>query len=161
MRSFTKIVTIAAMAAFAVMAAAQSERTYSQNSARVIAAESFKASNPLAEVVYGNGLEKRQSGSCPTGSSACPNGRTCCATGTVCATTGCCGQATPYACGTNNCCEHNTPCLPNGDCGCAPGTSACGSYCCKYGCEGTKCACAPGYGTRCTGKEMDSPFTHS
>ncbi|KAF9378888.1 hypothetical protein CPB97_009290, partial [Podila verticillata] len=41
-------------------------------------------------------------------------------------------------------------CLPDGSCGCTGGSSACGNTCCKYGCEGTKCACAPGYSTRCT-----------
>ncbi|KAG0063131.1 hypothetical protein BGZ92_006063, partial [Podila epicladia] len=72
MRSFTKIVAVAAMAAFAVMAAAQSESITSQDSAKAIAAESLKPFNPLAATVYGNGLEKRQSGSCPTGYSGCP-----------------------------------------------------------------------------------------
>ncbi|KAF9280086.1 hypothetical protein BGZ74_002684, partial [Mortierella antarctica] len=152
MRSFTKIVAVAAMAAFAVMAAAQSEVITSQDSAKAIAAESLKPFNPLAAAVYGNGngLEKRQSGSCPTGYSGCPNGRTCCPTGSVCTSTGCCDRSAPYPCGTSKCCEYNTPCKPDGSCGCAPGTSACGSYCCKYGCDGAKCACAPGYGTRCT-----------
>ncbi|KFH68666.1 hypothetical protein MVEG_05475 [Podila verticillata NRRL 6337] len=44
----------------------------------------------------------------------------------------------------------SSTCLPNGSCGCTGGSSACGNTCCKYGCEGTKCACAPGYSTRCT-----------